>query len=573
MSRNATILLTAVMLIAAFLRFWNLDITPPGLHPDEAMNGNNAVEAFWARDWKVFYPDNFGREGLFINIQSLFVAVFGGEPWALRLPSAIFGTFTVLGIFFLTELLFRGIGRARGLVGGIMSSEIVGLLAAFFTATSFWHINFSRLGFRAITAPFFLVWGLYFFFRFYKNIGSGNSQTFSAAIGGFLFGLGAHSYIAYRIAPLLLIWPIYMGLKEYFRTKPPINLAAGPPSGTKKGEGCFPCMLTLFLFFAFIAVLPLGMYFLEHPEDFFGRTSKISIFIEDSPLGTLAENIVKTIGMFWVWGDNNWRHNFAAAPQLALPVGILFLLGIIFAARNTARRGALARPPEKFAAAFMLLWLLLMLIPVVISREALPHALRAIIAIPPVMMLTAFGLWNILDRIAQRLEAEKKANPEATAQLVRIGKETAAALLLALAFLVITVADKYLDRWAGHPLTDDAFSARDWRIAEFLRKADPEAEKYIVIKGERIDERIVSISAQSVLFGTGTFLPHERAAKKYFYLSPEELRSRFTASPPANAYIVFLKEDDRELIRALSNVYPAITASAPRDFALLRITP
>ncbi|MEK7084934.1 MAG: hypothetical protein AAB904_00210, partial [Patescibacteria group bacterium] len=265
MSRNAVILLAAVMLIAAFLRFWNLDITPPGLYPDEAMNGNNAAQALAEGipgGWKVFYPDNFGREGLFINIQSLFVAAFGGEPRALRLPSAIFGTLTVLGIFFLTELLFRGASTAWSAAGGITSSEIAGLLASFFTATSFWHINFSRIGFRAITAPFFLTWGLYFFFRFYKNIGSVNSQTISAALGGLVFGLGAHSYIAYRITPLLFLLPIYVGIKEYLQNKHSY-LAVKPPSGTKKGEGCFPCMLTLFLFFAFIAALPLGMYFLD----------------------------------------------------------------------------------------------------------------------------------------------------------------------------------------------------------------------------------------------------------------------------------------------------------------------
>ncbi|MEK7084898.1 MAG: hypothetical protein AAB904_00020, partial [Patescibacteria group bacterium] len=387
-----------------------------------------------------------------------------------------------------------------------------------------------------------------------------------------VFGLGAHSYIAYRITPLLLTLPIYVGIKEYLKNTQS-HLAGRPPSGAKKGVSCFPCMLTLFLFFAFIAALPLGMYFLDHPEDFFGRTRQISIFNEQEPSAKLAENTAKTIGMFWIWGDNNWRHNFAGAPQLALPVGILFLLGIIFAAASILKPHALAQRPEKFASAFMLLWLLLMLIPVVISSEALPHALRAVIAIPPVMMLAAFGLWKIMDRTVRWLEAEKKANPSSALQLGRIGKETAAALILSLILLTINVGDKYLDRWANHPSVHEAFSARDWRIAEFLQSADPEAEKYIVIGGERLDPRTVSISAQPILFGTGTFLPRERATKKYFYLSPDELESRFAALLPANAYIVFLKEDNREFIRRLQGAYPAITASAPGDFALLRITP
>jgi len=144
--------LTLVIVLAAFFRFWDLGNIPPGLWSDEAVNGNNTIEALGTHHWKVFYPENFGREGLFINIQSIFVAAFGHYPWALRLPSAIFGVLTVFGLFMMTKELFKG-------------KERIALFAAFFLATSFWHINFSRIGFRAIMAPFFLVWSFYFLIR------------------------------------------------------------------------------------------------------------------------------------------------------------------------------------------------------------------------------------------------------------------------------------------------------------------------------------------------------------------------------------------------------------------------
>ena len=112
-----TILLLSILIIASFLRLYNLTELPPGLYPDEAMNGNNAQEALDntnfsaeggpAFGWKIFYPENFGREGLFINIQALFINKFGHQPWALRLPSAIFGVLTVLGLYFFTKELFR----------------------------------------------------------------------------------------------------------------------------------------------------------------------------------------------------------------------------------------------------------------------------------------------------------------------------------------------------------------------------------------------------------------------------------------------------------------------------------
>ena len=89
--------LILILVIATFFRLWQIQTIPPGLYPDEAMNGNNALEALDTGDFKVFYSENNGREGLFINIQAIFLWLFGNKPWVLRLPSVIFGLFTVLG--------------------------------------------------------------------------------------------------------------------------------------------------------------------------------------------------------------------------------------------------------------------------------------------------------------------------------------------------------------------------------------------------------------------------------------------------------------------------------------------
>src|SRR3989344_9535654 len=92
---NYYLLITLVIIIAAFFRLYNIMQVPPGLYPDEAMNGNNALEALSSTGhFKVFYPENNGREGLFINIQALSIKLFGNEPWALRVVSAIFGILT-----------------------------------------------------------------------------------------------------------------------------------------------------------------------------------------------------------------------------------------------------------------------------------------------------------------------------------------------------------------------------------------------------------------------------------------------------------------------------------------------
>ncbi|MBI4114218.1 MAG: glycosyltransferase family 39 protein, partial [Candidatus Niyogibacteria bacterium] len=300
--KKTLLIVLLIIGIAAFFRLFALGTVPPGLYPDEAMNGNNALEALRTHDFKTFYQENNGREGLYINLLAGVLALFGNEIWALRLLPALFGILTVLFTYLFTKELFK--------------NNTVALLAAFFMAISFWHINFSRIGFRAIMAPFFLTSSFYFLLLTLRENISDTKQKLAAAAGGVLFGLGFHSYIAYRIMPLLLIFPALLIWKKQ-----------GLSFLGKKG--CLWCSFALFIFFMIIAGLPLGMYYLQHPSDFLGRTSQISILDTSSPVKTLITNTFRTIGMFWFAGDGNWRHNFRGQPQLWGPIGLLFVLGII----------------------------------------------------------------------------------------------------------------------------------------------------------------------------------------------------------------------------------------------------
>ena len=510
-------LAVAVIAIAIFFRFWNLAELPPGLYPDEAMNGSNALEALAgnppAGGWKVFYPENNGREGLFINIQSLSVAVLGATPLALRLPAAIFGTLTVLGLLFLTRLFFHNSPQR----------DRIALLAAFFIATSFWHINFSRMGFRAITAPFFLVWGLYFFFRFYGNIGSGFSQHLSAAVGGILFGLGFHSYIAYRITPLLFIPLLITGWRKY-------------KEGTKRNS-CFPCLTALFVFFAFLAFAPLGIYFISHPEDFLGRTSQISIFSSDSPLLVLGENIIKTLGMFWVRGDGNWRHNLSGAPQLFWPVGIFFLAGLITMLRNLKRRDE-----NHFISFFLLFWLFLLLLPALISAEGIPHALRFIIVIPPVMIISAVGLDKLAQKVLDWLGKNKDKFPQKKKQLLRIQKELKILFFMILIAVAVHAFNQYFFRWARSPEVYFAFNANYRELADKLNSLPRELPKYVVVDAGGVDVRGIPMPAQTIMFLTGSFLPEKQREKNIFYILPGKIPYR-DMSRQEHLFIALLEPD------------------------------
>jgi 4-amino-4-deoxy-L-arabinose transferase-like glycosyltransferase len=179
-------LLFAILIAAFALRFTNIENIPSSIYPDEAQNGVDGQIANATGNYKWFYPTNNGREGLFINIQAMSIKYLGNTTFALKIPSIIFGTLTVLGVFLLTYELFQ--------------SYIAGLIAAYLIAFSYWAINFSRIGFRAIMLPFILSFAFYFLFK-----GLRTKKLHDFIIAGFIYGLGLHTYIAFRVSPLVLI--------------------------------------------------------------------------------------------------------------------------------------------------------------------------------------------------------------------------------------------------------------------------------------------------------------------------------------------------------------------------------
>ncbi|MBU2109422.1 glycosyltransferase family 39 protein [Patescibacteria group bacterium] len=474
--------LILILAIAVFFRLWQIGTIPPGLYPDEAMNGNNALEALHTGEYKVFYPENNGREGLYINIVALSLKIFGNEPWALRLVSALFGILTVLGLYFLTKELFK--------------KESIALFASFFLAASFWHIMFSRIGFRAIMAPAFLVWSLFFLFLALRK----NNFTYSI-LSGLLFGLGFHSYIAYRAAPLLLI-PSFLVFLKRKSFKP----------------------ILIFLIAAFIAVLPLLIFFAQNPQDFLGRTSQISVFSSDNPVLDLAKNTLKTIGMFFWQGDFNWRHNYAGAPELWWPVAILFLIGIIISIKNLPARNASHSDAGGRVTRYSLLvtWFVVMLLPVVISNEGLPHALRAIIVAPVAMIFAALGLDWLIEKIRKWLNLQIIKYPESVKQLLRIKKEAVALLFVFFTVIIIHTFIFYFFEWAYNSNTQGAFNSLDVEKARYLNSLPKDTPKYVIIQAGGVDVRGIPMPSQTVMFITKTFLPEWQKEKNIHYIFPEE---------------------------------------------------
>ena len=362
------IALALIVLLAFFVRSSNIENIPAGLYPDEAVNAADAMAANETGNYKLFYPNNYGREGLFINLQALALKIFGNSIFALKFWSIIFGTLTVLGLYFLAKELFK--------------RRVAGLIAAFITATSFWAINFSRIGFRAIMTSFILSFTFYFFFR---GLRTRTCKDFLWS--GLIFGLGLHTYIAFRVAPIIFIVliPAFLlsyedFLKRYYKHA------------------------LVFIFSAFVSASPLLYhFFISNPSDFSSRSGAVSVFSPringGHPWQTLSQTFGTSLLKYNFWGDQNWRHNYPPYPILDPFVGTFFLAGFLYIIWQTVilfgRRVRDGNRDQRLVRNFFLLGsFFVMLIPEFLTNEGLPHALRSIGTQTPVfLMATLPALW------------------------------------------------------------------------------------------------------------------------------------------------------------------------------------
>lgn len=611
--RKSIVLFLLILALGAFFRFYLITEIPPGIYPDEAMNGNNALEALDTGNFKIFYPENNGREGLFINLQAISLRMFGNEPWALRMVSAFFGTLTILGIYLLTKELFHknpnikiqiskeapnpnNQKRLRNwdFIGNLNLEfgiyEVVPILAAFFTATSYWHINFSRIGFRAILVPFFATFGMYFLLR-----GLRHSNILDMVLAGVFIGLGFYTYIAFRFVPFVIAVPLVWYLRQWWiqrLSKDEISTEVSPPK--KINTSCIPCAIALFLFITFVAALPVGYYFLQNPQDFLGRGGQVSIFSSGSPFKEFIKSNLLTIAMPFVWGDCNWRHNYACRPELNPIVSAFFVIGLITSIsllRNLNIKTPMSNkdpnPSDhkntnglgiatwdfignlKFRFWILFAWLFFMIFPATLTREGLPHALRSIGLITPIMILAGYGAYIFLNKILDWFELQKEKWPEKTGQLKRVQQEIKLLFLLTLLVIPIMTYRDYFIRWAYNPNTYFAFSTDLWHLGNFLDRMPIETKKYVITNLPGVDVRGIPMPAQTVMFATDTFREEKRAQKNTYYIRPDSVPS-LSWDRETKIIIAFLNSSDRLLINALRQKFPELKIKTPSDFVIMQ---
>src|SRR4030042_5904531 len=148
--------LSLITPFAAFLRFYQLDAIPVGLSGDEAEDGFVAKRILRGEEYPLFIAGSFGEEPMHTYLVAVSFALWGASLWAVRFFPALMGVITVPMIFWLAKELFP---KENG------SASLVGLFSAFFVATSYWHIIYSRFGLEVITLPLFSSAVIYFLWR------------------------------------------------------------------------------------------------------------------------------------------------------------------------------------------------------------------------------------------------------------------------------------------------------------------------------------------------------------------------------------------------------------------------
>jgi len=203
------VLLVLVFVFGLFVRIYKFTESPPSLNWDEASVAYNAYTIWhWGKDeWGKTLPIVFKAFGEYkmpvhVYLTAPFVGIFGPSDFSARLPHALISAFTILAIFFLARKMFR--------------SDSVGIFAALFLAFSPYHIFFSRALWELGFALFFIIFGLWLFYK-----GIDNAKFFPFAF--ISLGLSLYSYNASKVfMPLIIIalvaiyWREIVKVKKYF---------------------------------------------------------------------------------------------------------------------------------------------------------------------------------------------------------------------------------------------------------------------------------------------------------------------------------------------------------------------
>lgn len=377
------VLLTLTLLVAAFLRIWQLAIYPPGPHYDEAAELLIARSiAFGGARFFPIVEAYQGREVLFYYMSVPFLTLIQDGIFSLRVLSVFCNLLTIALSIALGRAMYGG---RRGIVIGIVIGVLITL--------SFPMVWMSRQAFRSSALPLMQALALLLLFKGLRVI-TFRRVAILLALGGLAAGAAVYTYNASRLFPFwLLLGGVALLAFDHKHWRQRI----------KQG---------LFFFIPLaISAMPMALYAIQRPDVFFGRLEEVT---QSDQSVTLAQSIVLHLKMFFIDGDPYFRYNEPQRPYFTFPEGILLLLGIALATYRLIRRKC---PTIERAAYFLALLSPLMVIPSVISVGGLPPShMRSLGMVPLIFVLVAVGAEWCLDTLTSFIHgATLKIKPLANA--------------------------------------------------------------------------------------------------------------------------------------------------------------
>lgn len=351
-----------VVVLATVVMFYRINRYPISLSIYEGLNGLTAtqiiegdqavVRRVWEKPIRNQAGGSAGIASADNNIFFIFPTVFFMEFFGyrdsyltLRLTSMIYGVLSVWLLY---------------LLGAKMFNQTVGVIAAFFQATSSWALAYSRISLDLSASIFFVLVCFYLYAvvdRPYNPLGY-------IILGG-LMGLATYFYVPVRVVfPLVVITMLLRMIFErgYF----------------KKHYQYFLLMIGGFLLSLHLQGGNLNTYFVQNVPFGFGAWSK------SSDMWSLVLKNVYSLyhELFGEWG---WSHSSIAERGGSFDsiTGFCFLGGFLWLVINI----------KKHECRLVIFWVLSGIFPMIITTG---ETRRAFMATTPIYLIAAVGIYYLL---------------------------------------------------------------------------------------------------------------------------------------------------------------------------------
>lgn len=382
------IVLILIILVASFLRLWQLGAVPISPDWDEVSLGYNAYSiAHTGHDeYGAFLPvvmrsfDDY-KPALYSYLAIPTTEIFGLNVFAVRLPSALFGILTVIAVYFLIKELFK--------------KDNIALLASFLLAISPWHVHFSRIAFESNVGLSLNVFGTLLFVK-------GLKKPWLLFLSALSFVGSMYVYQSEKVfVPLLVVGLVLIFWKKVLQLPKKYILSV--------------------IIFGGILLFPMVFYLVTN-KNALARARGVSVFsdqtiieksvqwIQDDKerkdyLGLLLDNrrVIygrEVLANYLSHFDLNWlfitgdlaRHH---APNMGLmylwelPFLLVGIFLVVFG--NIPRQTKL----------LLFTWFLITPIPASITT-GVPHAVRALNFLPILQIMTGVGILGVLGWLDKR---------------------------------------------------------------------------------------------------------------------------------------------------------------------------